>query len=116
MWCYKHQECEPEGIERIGKKGLWKKTFGGKKEHKPRKLYKATDNSVANIQTADLEACAMRWVAQLAAFNFDMKFRTGRSNRCADAFSRYPEHFPAAEVECIICDVLFTTSLGTTSC
>ena len=74
-----------------------------------------TDNNpLAHIQTAKLEACAMRWVAQLAAFNFDIKFRSGKSNRCADALSRYPEHFSAAEVECVMCDVLFTTSLGTT--
>ncbi|XP_038053942.1 uncharacterized protein LOC119726358 [Patiria miniata] len=46
-----------------------------------------------------LGACEMRWVAQLAAFTFEVKFRSGVSNRCADALSRYPGHFSPEETE-----------------
>ena len=71
-----------------------------------------TDNNpLAHIQTAKLEACAMRWVAQLAAFNFDIKFRSGKSNKGADALSRYPEHVTAVEVEQVMCEKLHSTSI-----
>ncbi len=61
-----------------------------------------TDNNpLSHLQTAKLGACEMRWVSQLAAFSFDVKFRSGASNRCADALSRNPGH-TAAEVEVVL--------------
>ena len=61
-----------------------------------------TDNNpLAHLNTAKLGACEMRWVAQLAAFNFDVKFRLGRSNQCADALSWYPTQ-SSAEVETVL--------------
>ena len=52
-----------------------------------------TDNNpLAHLQTAKLGASEMRWVAELSAFSFEVKFRSGQSNRCADALSRYPGH------------------------
>ena len=47
------------------------------------------NNPLAHIQTAKLGACESRWVAQLAPLNFEVRFRSGASNRCADALSRY---------------------------
>ena len=51
-----------------------------------------TDNNpLSHLQTAQLGATEQRWVAQLAPFELDIKYRPGRLNRCADALSRYPE-------------------------
>lgn len=48
-----------------------------------------TDNNpLSYLQTAKLGASEYRWAAQLAAFDFDIKYRSGRSNRNADALSR----------------------------
>ena len=59
-----------------------------------------TDNNpLAHLKTAKLGACEMRWAAQLAAFTFDVKFRSGISNRCADALSRYPGHCSVEKVD-----------------
>ena len=50
-----------------------------------------TDNNpVAHLQTARLGAVEQRWVAQLASFVYDVKYRPGRNNANADALSRYP--------------------------
>ncbi|KAL7825810.1 hypothetical protein SRHO_G00335480 [Serrasalmus rhombeus] len=48
-----------------------------------------TDNNpLSYLQTAKLGAMEHRWAAQLAAFNFEIKYRSGRINRNADALSR----------------------------
>ena len=48
-----------------------------------------TDNNpLSYIQTAKLGATEMRWVAQLAQFNFQICFRSGKSNTNADVLSR----------------------------
>ena len=50
-----------------------------------------TDNNpLSHLKTAKLGASEMRWAAQLAAFNLDIEYRSGASNRCADALSRHP--------------------------
>lgn len=50
-----------------------------------------TDNNpVAHIQTARLGATEQRWVSQLAAYDFEVKYRPGRENTNADALSRTP--------------------------
>uniref|UniRef100_A0AAY5L9X8 Gypsy retrotransposon integrase-like protein 1 n=1 Tax=Esox lucius TaxID=8010 RepID=A0AAY5L9X8_ESOLU len=49
-----------------------------------------TDNNpVAHIRTAKLGAVEQRWVAQLASFDFEVKYRPGRENVNADALSRF---------------------------
>lgn len=45
-------------------------------------------NPVAHLQTARLGAMEQRWVAQLASYDFKMKYRSGRENSNADALSR----------------------------
>ena len=50
-----------------------------------------TDNNpVAHLRTAKLGATEQRWAAQLASFDLDIRYRSGRTNKCADALSRNP--------------------------
>ena len=58
-----------------------------------------TDNNpVAHLQTARLGAVEQRWVAQLASFTYDVKYRPGKSNANADALSRFPVTSAAVEL------------------
>ena len=50
------------------------------------------DNPLAYLGTAKLGATEMRWAADLAMFNFEVKYRSGRSNGNADALSHKDEH------------------------
>lgn len=51
-----------------------------------------TDNNpLSHLNTAKLGAVEQRWAAQLASFNFELRYRSGRSNRNADALSRMHE-------------------------
>lgn len=48
-----------------------------------------TDNNpLSHLSTAKLGATEQRWAAQLAAFDFTIKYRPGRNNRNADSLSR----------------------------
>lgn len=50
-----------------------------------------TDNNpLCHLKSAKLGAIEQRWVAQLAAFDFDVQYRPGRCNPAADALSRHP--------------------------
>ena len=50
-----------------------------------------TDNNpLSYLQTSKLGAVEQRWAAQLAIFDFDIKYRSGKSNTNADLLSRYP--------------------------
>ncbi|MEW8547228.1 MAG: RNase H-like domain-containing protein, partial [Candidatus Thiodiazotropha sp.] len=50
-----------------------------------------TDNNpLSYLQTAKLDAKEMRWAAQLAQFDFSVKYRSGKANQNADALSRQP--------------------------
>ena len=50
-----------------------------------------TDNNpLAHLNSAKLGATEQRWVAKLAPFQLEIRYRSGRSNRCADALSRCP--------------------------
>ena len=53
-----------------------------------------TDNNPLSYlsTTAKLGATEMRWSSELAAFNFNIKYRSGKSNANADALSRKPSH------------------------
>ena len=59
--------------------------------------------------TAKLGATEMRWAAKLAQFTFTIKYRSGRSNRNADALSRklsHGEELPVARLEEVTSDFL----------
>lgn len=48
-----------------------------------------TDNNpLSHLQTAKLAAVEQRWASQLAAFDFELKYRPGTANRNCDALSR----------------------------
>uniref|UniRef100_A0A8P4KCX1 Gypsy retrotransposon integrase-like protein 1 n=1 Tax=Dicentrarchus labrax TaxID=13489 RepID=A0A8P4KCX1_DICLA len=48
-----------------------------------------TDNNpLSHLNTAKLGATEQRWAAQLAAFDFSIRYRSGRSNANADSLSR----------------------------
>ena len=51
-----------------------------------------TDNNpLAYIQTSKLGASQICWLSELARFNFNIIYRSGRSNQAADALSWHPE-------------------------
>ena len=52
-----------------------------------------TDNNPLTyvLTTAKLDATGHRWVAALAAFDFEILYRPGRNNADADSLSRFPE-------------------------
>lgn len=59
-----------------------------------------TDNNpLAHLNTANLGAVEQRWVAQLAGFQFEVRYRPGRTNGNADALSRWPAEGAAEEGE-----------------
>lgn len=59
-----------------------------------------TDNNpLAHLDTATLGAVEQRWVAQLASFQFHIKYRPGRMNGNADALSRWPVSFAGPNTE-----------------
>lgn len=55
-----------------------------------------TDNNPLSYinTTAKLGATEARWVAELAQFNFTVKYRSGQANRNADSLSRKTSHTP----------------------
>ncbi|XP_070819607.1 uncharacterized protein [Chaetodon trifascialis] len=55
------------------------------------KVTVATDNNpLVHLQTAKLGAVEQRWVAQLANFDYAIKYRPGKDNTNADVLSRFP--------------------------
>ncbi|XP_043999798.1 uncharacterized protein LOC122846747 [Gambusia affinis] len=55
-----------------------------------------TDNNpLRHLSSAKLGATEQRWAAQLASFDFDIKYRSGKSNKNADALSRL--HSPGVQ-------------------
>ena len=50
-----------------------------------------TDNNpMSYLQTSKLGATELRWAAQLASFDFSLKYRSGCANKNADSLSRRP--------------------------
>lgn len=69
-----------------------------------------TDNNpVAHLQSARLGAVEQRWVAQLASFDFEVKYRAGKENVNADALSRFPTTLAAPNRTA--CETTDTTTL-----
>ena len=42
------------------------------------------------MQESKLSASQIRWLSELALFNFTIKYQTGHSNRAADTLSHHP--------------------------
>ena len=61
-----------------------------------------TDNNPLTyiLSTAKLNAVGHRWVGQLADFNFDIKYRPGKTNIDADTLSRWPLDINTFMAEC----------------
>jgi len=51
-----------------------------------------TDNNPLTyvLTTAKLDAAGHRWLAQISSYDFDIRYRSGKSNVDADALSRLP--------------------------
>lgn len=60
-----------------------------------------TDNNpLSYLKTAKLGALEQRWASQLAAFDFDIRYRPGSANGNADALSRQYPVTPLAQQDC----------------
>ena len=66
-----------------------------------------TDNNpvIYVLTSAKLDATGYRWLASLAAFHFDIRYRSGRNNADADALSRLPATITSESVQAI-CNVI----------
>ena len=53
---------------------------------------------LAYVQESKLGASQIRWLSELVLFDFTIKYRTGRSNRAADALSHCPFN-PSCDVD-----------------
>ncbi|MGL5209396.1 reverse transcriptase domain-containing protein [Cetobacterium sp.] len=63
------------------------------------KVQVVTDNNpLVHLQTAKLGAVEQRWVAQLANFDYQLRYRPGREHTNADVLSRLPEEGSAGPV------------------
>ena len=52
-----------------------------------------TDNNpLTYVCTSHLGAAQIRWLSGLALFDFEIKYRAGKTNQAADALSRQPEN------------------------
>ena len=56
------------------------------------------NNLLAYIQESKLGASQIRWLSELALFDFTIKYQTGHSNRAADALSHCPFN-PSCDVD-----------------
>ena len=60
-----------------------------------------TDNNLLTyiFSSANLDVAGQRWVAQLASYNFALKYQKGKDNTVADFLSRLDDHLPPGEVQ-----------------
>ena len=49
------------------------------------------NNQLAYIRDSKLGAAQIRWLSKLVLFEFDIKYRMGKSNQAADALSHHPK-------------------------
>ena len=68
----------------------------------PQKFVVYTDNNPLTyvLTTAKLNATGLRWVADLAEFNFTIKYRPGKENVDADCLSRKPLELSELKRKC----------------
>ena len=60
-----------------------------------------TDNNPLTyiFSSANLDAAGQRWVAQLASYNFALKYQKGKDNMVANFLSRLDDHLPPGKVQ-----------------
>ena len=60
-----------------------------------------TDNNPLTyiFSSTNLDAASQRWVAQLASYNFALKYQKGKDNTVADFFSHLDDPLPPSEVQ-----------------
>ena len=56
-------------------------------------------NPLAHLNTAKFGAVEQRWIAELGAFDFQVKYKQGRNNQNADSLSRNPLEDTVSEKE-----------------
>ena len=54
-------------------------------------------NPLAHLKTANRGATEHIWLGQLSSFDIDVRYRSRRSNRCAESLSRYPVNMSSEE-------------------
>ena len=59
-------------------------------------------NPLAHLKTANIGATEHRWVAQLAPFDIEVRYRSGKSNQCAYALSRCPANMSSVETASVL--------------
>ena len=52
----------------------------------------ADNNPLTYVCTSRLGAAQIRWLSDLALFDFEIKYRAGKSNQVADTLSRHPSN------------------------
>ena len=63
-----------------------------------------TDNNpLVHLQTARLGATEQRWVAQLANYSYEVRYRPGTANRNADVLSRLPGEATSTTTQATAC-------------
>jgi hypothetical protein len=69
------------------------------------------NNSLCYLKSAKLGALEMKWAAQLAQFDFGMKYRSGKANGNADGLCRHVMRSHDDKANEVLSDVTGTTSL-----
>ena len=59
--------------------------------------YSQDINPLRHLHSAELGATEQRWVAELVAYNFSVKYRPAKEHKNADALSRHPIRMPDPE-------------------
>ena len=63
-----------------------------------------TDNNTLTyvLSSAKFNASVLRWISELADFNFKIKYRPGKINLDADTLSRLPQNFESYMKTCVM--------------
>ena len=75
------------------------------------------NNPLAYVMESKLGASQIRWLSEVALFDFVIKYRTGRSNRATGALSRHPfnpscnDSFTESEADSDECEVISYSSV-----
>ena len=79
------------------------------------------NNPLAYVKESKLGVAQIQWLSKLALFDFDIKYRTGKSNQAADTLSHHPktenENFSDSDTYetisyDVVCDYLFEVIKG----